>query len=46
MVTSHMAFLTREALANIIDTTLENISEFESGKRGTDLTNSVTAAPS
>ena len=39
VVTSHQAFLTHEALGNIADTTLANIAEFESGKRGADLTN-------
>lgn len=32
LITSHQAFLTTEALGNIVETTLENISEFESGK--------------
>lgn len=32
LLTSHQAFLTREALSNIIETTLWNISEFEQGK--------------
>ena len=41
MVTSHMAFLTKEALTNIADTTLENIQEYESGKRGDQLTNGI-----
>jgi D-lactate dehydrogenase len=41
VVTSHQAFLTHEALGNIADTTLENLREFESGKRGDDLTNAV-----
>src|SRR5262249_42677290 len=40
-VTSHQAFLTREALRNIADTTLASISEFESGKRGADLTHAL-----
>lgn len=31
MITSHQAFLTHEALANIAHTTLENISAFEQG---------------
>lgn len=30
-VTSHMAFLTREALANIADTTFDNIAEYGAG---------------
>ena len=42
MVTSHMAFLTREALANIAETTLLNIQEFLDGKRGDELTNAVS----
>ena len=41
MVTSHMAFLTREALINIADTTYENIREYEAGGRGAELTNHV-----
>ena len=44
MVTSHMAFLTREALANIADTTFDNIGEYEAGKRESELTNGVVAA--
>lgn len=41
MITSHMAFLTKEALENIAATTFENVLEFESGKSGADLTNAV-----
>ncbi len=41
VVTSHQAFLTHEALANIADTTLENIGEFNVGRRGSELTNAV-----
>ena len=41
VVTSHQAFLTREALANIADTTFANIAEFVEGKRGVELTNAV-----
>lgn len=41
MVTSHMAFLTREALGNIAKTTFGNIGEYESGKRGKELTYAV-----
>ncbi len=41
VVTSHQAFLTHEALANIADTTIANIDEFEQGKRGNELTNAV-----
>lgn len=42
VVTSHQAFLTREALANIAETTLMNITEFLEGKRGGELTNGLT----
>lgn len=31
LITSHQAFLTREALANIATTTLQNLSDFEQG---------------
>jgi len=41
LITSHQAFLTREALINIADTTFENIREYELGKRGRELTNGV-----
>ena len=41
MVTSHMGFLTNEALTNIAKTTIKNISEYEKGKRGSKLTNST-----
>ncbi len=41
VVTSHQAFLTREALANIAQTTLANIAEFVAGRRGSELTHSV-----
>ena len=41
MVTSHMAFLTHEALVNIVKTTIENIKEYENGKRGSELTNAI-----
>ncbi len=41
LVTSHMAFLTKEALGNIAETTLENMAEWVAGKRGEDLTNEV-----
>ncbi len=43
VVTSHQAFLTREALANIAATTLENVAEYGEGKRGAELTNAVGA---
>jgi D-lactate dehydrogenase len=38
LITSHQGFLTREALANIADTTLESISAFD---RGEPLSNQV-----
>ncbi|NNM67241.1 MAG: cyclic nucleotide-binding domain-containing protein [Spirochaetales bacterium] len=41
LITSHMAFLTREALTNIADTTLDNVQEWLEGKRGKGLTNGV-----
>ena len=41
LVTSHQAFLTHEALANIAETTLSNISAFERGE----LVNQVQARP-
>ena len=41
VITSHQAFLTHEALANIAETTLANLDEFEQGKRGAELTNAV-----
>jgi D-lactate dehydrogenase len=43
VVTSHQAFLTHEALANIADTTLANIDAFKQGKRGEALTNAIRA---
>ncbi|MCK5860953.1 MAG: cyclic nucleotide-binding domain-containing protein [Candidatus Hydrogenedentes bacterium] len=41
IITSHQAFLTHEALANIADTTFENIEEFVAGKHSAELTNIV-----
>lgn len=38
LITSHQGFLTHEALSNIAETTLKNISEFEAGEK---LTNEV-----
>lgn len=43
LITSHQAFLTREALTNIADTTLANLAEFEQGRHGDELTNAVRA---
>jgi D-lactate dehydrogenase len=40
-VTSHQAFLTKEALANIAQTTIFNIGEYEAGKRMKELKNTV-----
>lgn len=42
VITSHQAFLTKEALTNIAETTLANISEFLAGKRGRELSNGLT----
>jgi D-lactate dehydrogenase len=41
MVTGHQGSLTDVAQANMADTTIENIREYERGKRGSDLTNAV-----
>ncbi|MBN2352274.1 MAG: cyclic nucleotide-binding domain-containing protein [Spirochaetales bacterium] len=41
IITSHQAFLTREALAEIARVTLESLAEFESGRRLNELTNAV-----
>jgi len=46
MVTGHQGSLTDVAQRNIVETTIENIREFELGKRGTDLTNAVACPPS
>jgi D-lactate dehydrogenase len=43
MITGHQGSLTQEAQKNIVDTTIENIREFELGKRGKDLTNAVVS---
>jgi D-lactate dehydrogenase len=37
VVTSHQAFLTREALANIAETTLQSIKDYLEGRRGDQL---------
>jgi len=44
VLTSHQAFLTNEALAGISTSTISSIREFNSGKRGAQLTN-FQAAP-
>jgi D-lactate dehydrogenase len=41
VITSHQAFLTKEALENIADSTLGSVLEFVGGKRGDKLTNVV-----
>ncbi len=41
MVTGHQGSLTDVAQANIVETTIENIREYELGKRGAELTNAV-----
>ncbi|MFP4092221.1 MAG: 2-hydroxyacid dehydrogenase [Cyclobacteriaceae bacterium] len=38
LITSHQAFFTRNAMSNIADTTMQNLSEFEQGK---ELTNEI-----
>lgn len=43
MITSHQGSLTDVAQTKIVETTLENIREFELGKRGRELTNAVIA---
>jgi len=42
MVTGHQGSLTQDAQSNIVETTLENIREYELGKRGSELTNAIT----
>ncbi len=44
VVTSHQAFLTREALHGIAETTLANLAEYQSGRRGAELTHTVRIA--
>ena len=41
VITSHQAFLTKEALSNIAHTTLASFAEFISGKRGKELSYSI-----
>jgi len=43
MITGHQGSLTQQAQENIVDSTIENIREFELGKRGKELTNAVVA---
>ena len=43
LITSHQAFLTKEALEGIAETTMNNIREYEQGKRGKALTNGICA---
>jgi D-lactate dehydrogenase len=45
VVTSHQAFLTHEALDNIAATTLANLDEYLSGKRGESMTHAVPLPP-
>ncbi len=44
VVTSHQAYLTREALGAIAETTLASLEEFQAGKRGAALSNAVQPA--
>ena len=41
LVTSHQAFLTRDALGNIADTTLQSVREFVAGRRRAELQHAV-----
>mmetsp|Transcript_573 Transcript_573/g.1174 ORF Transcript_573/g.1174 Transcript_573/m.1174 type:complete len:517 (-) Transcript_573:173-1723(-) len=41
LMTAHQAFFTREAIDKIVSTTVDNLSNFLDGKRGSDLPNSV-----
>lgn len=41
VMTAHQAFFTREAIDKIVSTTVDNMSNFLEGKRGSDLPNSV-----
>ena len=43
VITSHQAFLTKEALSNIAQTTLDNIQEYHDANAKAALTNAVTA---
>ena len=43
VITSHQGFLTKEALSNIAQTTLQSFSEFIAGKKGNELTYQVKA---
>jgi hypothetical protein len=45
IITSHLAFLTKEALTNIANTTLQSIVESKEGKRDADLPNSAVPMP-
>eukprot|EP01129_Flabellula_baltica_P011037 TRINITY_DN4750_c0_g1_i2.p1 TRINITY_DN4750_c0_g1~~TRINITY_DN4750_c0_g1_i2.p1 ORF type:complete len:422 (-),score=88.35 TRINITY_DN4750_c0_g1_i2:25-1290(-) len=41
VVTSHQAFLTKEALGNIAESTMNSINDFKQGKRGDDISNRI-----
>jgi D-lactate dehydrogenase len=43
VITSHQGFLTKEALSNIAQTTLQSFSEFIAGRKGNELTYLVKA---
>ena len=45
LITSHQAFLTRDALSNIASTTRDNIRQWLSGRRGSALDNAVLPPP-
>jgi D-lactate dehydrogenase len=42
LITAHQAYLTVEALRNIVETTLQNIADFADGRRSK---NEVRASP-
>ena len=41
VLTAHQAFFTKEAIDKIVATTIENITDFASGLRGSELRNSI-----
>jgi phosphoglycerate dehydrogenase-like enzyme len=43
IITGHQAFFTKEAQENIVSTTLQNISDFQTGKETNELTKTVQA---
>ena len=41
VLTAHQAFFTKEAIDKIVSTTIENLTDFASGLRGSELRNSI-----